>query len=142
MTIASSAGGTPGEMTLTFTDDGKTIMGMSTPDGQTHNMEGTYTVNGDQLTITQQGHAEEAWSPPTGNPHFAPKAKSVIWLMLSGLVSLVLVWLLWSQWPVAGAWVIGVFIGIDLLLTGISMIVLAITARRIRSSGYVDTINL
>lgn len=69
-------------------------------------------------------------------------ASGWIWLMLSGLVSLFFVWLLWSQWPVAGAWVIGVLIGIDLLLSGISMIVLAITARRIRSSGYVDTINL
>ncbi len=69
-------------------------------------------------------------------------ASGWIWLMLSGLVSLVFVWLMWSQWPVAGAWVIGVFIGIDLLLTGLSMIVLAVTARRIKSSGYVDTINL
>ena len=69
-------------------------------------------------------------------------ASGWIWLMLSGLVSLFFVWLMWSQWPVAGAWVIGVFIGIDLLLTGISMIILAFTARRIRSSGYVDTINL
>ena len=40
------------------------------------------------------------------------------WLLLCGLVSLVFVYLLWSQWPLAGAWVIGVFIGIDLLLTG------------------------
>ena len=69
-------------------------------------------------------------------------ASGWIWLLLSGLVSLVFVWLLWSQWPLAGAWVIGVFIGIDLLLTGISMIVLAYTARRVRTSSYVDTINL
>ena len=69
-------------------------------------------------------------------------ASGWVWLLLSGLVSLVFVYLLWSQWPVAGAWVIGVFIGIDLSLTGLAMIILAITARRIRSSGYVDTINL
>lgn len=69
-------------------------------------------------------------------------ASGWIWLLLSGLVSLFFVWLLWSQWPVAGAWVIGVFIGIDLLLTGLSMMVLAVTARRVRSSGDVDTINL
>ena len=68
-------------------------------------------------------------------------ASGWIWLLLSGLVSLVFVWLLWSQWPLAGAWVIGVFIGIDLLLTGISMIVLAYTARRVRTSSYVDNIN-
>jgi hypothetical protein len=25
-----------------------------------------------------------SWSPPDGRPHFAPKAKSVIWIFLSG----------------------------------------------------------
>ena len=24
------------------------------------------------------------WRPPTGDPHFAPKAKSVIWLFMNG----------------------------------------------------------
>lgn len=28
-----------------------------------------------------------AWAPPTGQPHFAPKAKSVIWLFMNGGVS-------------------------------------------------------
>ena len=28
-----------------------------------------------------------SWSPPTGRPHFAPKAKSVIWLFMNGGVS-------------------------------------------------------
>lgn len=69
-------------------------------------------------------------------------ASGWVWLLLSGLLSLAFVLLFWSQWPVAGAWVIGVFIGIDLLLSGIAMIALAVSARRIRSSGYVDTINL
>src|SRR5205814_7703385 len=27
---------------------------------------------------------EPGWTPPTGQPHFPPKAKSVIWLFLSG----------------------------------------------------------
>ena len=29
----------------------------------------------------------EKWSPPTGQPHHAPKAKNVIWIFLSGGVS-------------------------------------------------------
>ncbi|MBI3868438.1 MAG: DUF1501 domain-containing protein [Verrucomicrobia bacterium] len=29
----------------------------------------------------------EAWTPPTGVPHFAPRAKSVIWLFMNGGVS-------------------------------------------------------
>ncbi|MEZ6104869.1 MAG: DUF1501 domain-containing protein [Pirellulaceae bacterium] len=36
----------------------------------------------------QQVSADEAaWSPPTGEPHFQPKAKSVIWLFMNGGVS-------------------------------------------------------
>lgn len=32
-------------------------------------------------------HGTVGWSPPTGLPHFAPKAKSVIWLFMIGGVS-------------------------------------------------------
>jgi hypothetical protein len=31
--------------------------------------------------------SEAAWAPPDGRPHFAPKAKSVIWLFMNGGVS-------------------------------------------------------
>ena len=30
---------------------------------------------------------EDGWAPPNGQPHFAPKAKSVIWLFMNGGVS-------------------------------------------------------
>ena len=38
---------------------------------------------GAMLHADAQG-SDSAWSPPTGNPHFAPKAKNVIWIFLSG----------------------------------------------------------
>ena len=38
--------------------------------------------------LHRDGYASErAWSPPDGRPHFAPKAKSVIWLFMNGGVS-------------------------------------------------------
>ena len=38
--------------------------------------------------LQRDGRAAEAkWTPPDGKPHFAPKAKSVIWIFLSGGVS-------------------------------------------------------
>jgi uncharacterized membrane protein HdeD (DUF308 family) len=70
------------------------------------------------------------------------KARGWAWLLLSGLTSLVFVYLLWKQWPLAGAWAIGVLVGLDLLLTGLAMIVLAVSMRKVRSTGYVDTISL
>jgi uncharacterized membrane protein HdeD (DUF308 family) len=70
------------------------------------------------------------------------KARGWAWLLFSGLVSLVFVYLLWKQWPLSGAWAIGVLVGLDLLLTGFAMIILAASMRRVRSSGYVETIRL
>jgi uncharacterized membrane protein HdeD (DUF308 family) len=64
------------------------------------------------------------------------------WLLLSGVFSLLLAALLWNQWPVAGAWVVAVFVGIDLLVTGIPMIVLALAVRNRNASEDLDTINL
>lgn len=38
--------------------------------------------------LQREGYASsDVWSPPTGRPHFAPKAKSVIWLFMNGGVS-------------------------------------------------------
>lgn len=64
------------------------------------------------------------------------------WLLLSGLLSLLLAVVLWNQWPIGGAWAIGVLVGIDLLATGLPMIVLARALRKPSQSDYVDTINL
>jgi uncharacterized membrane protein HdeD (DUF308 family) len=64
------------------------------------------------------------------------------WLLISGLISLVFVWLLWVQWPLSGAWAIGVLVGLDLLFTGVAMILTAVSLRKSGSSGYIDTIQL
>lgn len=37
--------------------------------------------------LQQEGKAGESWIPPDGRPHYAPKAKSVIWLFMRGGVS-------------------------------------------------------
>jgi uncharacterized membrane protein HdeD (DUF308 family) len=49
---------------------------------------------------------------------------------------------MWRQWPLSGAWAIGILVGLDLLLTGIVTIVLALAVRRARRSGSLDTISL
>ena len=40
------------------------------------------------------------------------------WLLLSGIITLVLGLLIWRQWPLSGLWVIGLFIGIDMIFSG------------------------
>ncbi len=52
------------------------------------------------------------------------------WLILNGIISIVLGIMIWSSWPVSGLWVIGLFIGIDLIFDGWTEVMLAIAAGR------------
>jgi uncharacterized membrane protein HdeD (DUF308 family) len=52
------------------------------------------------------------------------------WAALSGLVTAVLGMMILVEWPSSGLWVIGLFVGIDLVFRGISWATLALTVRR------------
>jgi len=52
------------------------------------------------------------------------------WHALDGLITLVLGVLVLAQWPASGLWVIGLFVGIDLIFYGGVWIVLALHLRR------------
>lgn len=51
------------------------------------------------------------------------------WTIFNGIVTLVLGLMVWSQWPVSGLWVIGLFIGIDLIIVGWSQVMTAMAVR-------------
>jgi uncharacterized membrane protein HdeD (DUF308 family) len=51
------------------------------------------------------------------------------WVFFNGLVTFILGALIYSNWPLSGLWVIGLFIGIDMILTGWSWIWTAAFAR-------------
>jgi uncharacterized membrane protein HdeD (DUF308 family) len=51
------------------------------------------------------------------------------WLAIDGLVTLVLALLIWRTW--SASWVIGVLIGISILFSGISRLMLSLAARRV-----------
>ncbi len=54
-----------------------------------------------------------------------------LFMLASGALGLVLGVLIWQQWPVSGLWAVGILVGIDLLMTGISMVALATTVGRL-----------
>lgn len=53
------------------------------------------------------------------------------WLLLSGAMGLFLGLLVWAEWPFSGLWVIGLFIGIEMLFNGWSLIMLSAAARNL-----------
>jgi uncharacterized membrane protein HdeD (DUF308 family) len=55
------------------------------------------------------------------------------WMLTNGVVTLILGLLIWAQWPISGLWIIGLFIGIDLIFTGWAQIMLAMAIRTLPS---------
>ena len=56
------------------------------------------------------------------------------WLLASGILSLILGLLIWAEWPSSALWVIGLLVGIQLLFTGWSLVMLALAARAHRQA--------
>ena len=51
------------------------------------------------------------------------------WQLLDGVITFVLGVLVFRQWPISGLWVIGLFVGIDLIFYGAAWIALALQLR-------------
>lgn len=57
------------------------------------------------------------------------------WVLLNGGVTLLLGMMIYKQWPSSSLWVIGLFIGIDLIFNGWAWIMLSFGLRRIRAAS-------
>ena len=55
--------------------------------------------------------------------------KSWFWLLLAGITALILGILILIQWPISGLWVIGLFIAIEMIMTGWTYIFIAFSLR-------------
>jgi uncharacterized membrane protein HdeD (DUF308 family) len=53
------------------------------------------------------------------------------WVLVGGIINLVLGIMIWQQWPVSGLWVIGLFVGIDLIFTGWTWVMLALAVKKV-----------
>jgi len=51
-------------------------------------------------------------------------------VVLNGVITLILGILVLSQWPYSAIWLIGLYIGISILMSGISLLVIAFSTRR------------
>jgi uncharacterized membrane protein HdeD (DUF308 family) len=51
------------------------------------------------------------------------------WVVLSGVIDVLLGGMIWAEWPLSGLWVIGLFVGINLILRGWNWVILALGLR-------------
>jgi len=52
------------------------------------------------------------------------------WLMLDGIVTLILAVMIWRTWPTSAEWVIGTLVGVSMLFSGLTRLMLLLAARR------------
>ena len=61
------------------------------------------------------------------------------WTLAAGIAAVILGVMIFAQWPVSGLWAIGLFVSIDLLMQGISMITIAMAAKQAGKEMQVAT---
>ena len=53
------------------------------------------------------------------------------WLLVDGIITLVLAVMIWRTWPSSAAWVVGTLVGISILFSGITRLLLSLAVRRL-----------
>ena len=53
------------------------------------------------------------------------------WLLFDGIITLILGVMIWRTWPSSTEWVIDTLVGISMLFSGVSRLMLFLTARRL-----------
>jgi len=53
------------------------------------------------------------------------------WILFDGIVTLILGLMVWRQWPSSSLWVIGTLVGISMIFTGMTRLMLGLAARKL-----------
>jgi len=61
------------------------------------------------------------------------KSGSSLWMLLDGIITLALGFMIWNHWPSGSLWIIGTFVGISMVMTGITRLMMALAVRKLAS---------
>lgn len=53
------------------------------------------------------------------------------WMLVNGIITFLLGGMIWFQWPSSSVWAIGILVGLTLLMTGMTRLMFALTARKL-----------
>jgi uncharacterized membrane protein HdeD (DUF308 family) len=53
------------------------------------------------------------------------------WMLLNGIITLFLGGMIWLHWPSSSIWAIGILVGVNLLITGMTRLMFGLAARRL-----------
>ena len=53
------------------------------------------------------------------------------WILLDGIVTLILALMIWRHWPASALWAFGVLVGIGMIMTGVTRLMITLAARKL-----------
>ena len=53
------------------------------------------------------------------------------WLLVSGVIAIIMGLIIMTEWPISGLWVIGLFVAVELLFSGLAAINIALAAKNL-----------
>ena len=56
------------------------------------------------------------------------------WMLVDGIITVVLGFMIWNQWPVGSLWVIGTLVGISMVMTGTTRLMMTLAVRKVAKS--------
>ena len=59
------------------------------------------------------------------------------WLLLHGVVTLLLGMMIWRHWPISSLWALGTLVGISMLMTGITRLMMAVKIRQLGAAASI-----
>lgn len=65
----------------------------------------------------------------------APAIMRSSWFLLDGIVTLLLGAMIYMQWPSSSAWAIGTLVGVSLIFSGVTRVMVSLTVRKATSSA-------
>ena len=53
------------------------------------------------------------------------------WILVDAVITLILAWMIWRHWPFSSVWAIGTLVGISMLFSGFSRLMMSLAAKRV-----------
>jgi uncharacterized membrane protein HdeD (DUF308 family) len=60
--------------------------------------------------------------------------QSSSWVLVDGVVTLLLGLMIYRQWPTSSAWAIGTLVGVSMIISGVTRVMLSLTVRKVAAA--------
>jgi uncharacterized membrane protein HdeD (DUF308 family) len=61
--------------------------------------------------------------------------RGAVWVLVDGIITLLLGLMIYLQWPSSSLWAIGVLVGVSMIISGVTRVMLSLAVRKVAAVG-------